>query len=443
MTQPHVLNDYVRLGYVFVPNSSDPPAPALLRIDEHAGIDVDIPLLPGAYPPHSLDNPAPSPEYLHFKDDRGLLTLGGCHGRGHRWNSASGCGRKFLRAAFAVKGADFSDESTKQVHGVRSQLAGLHAWMGWQITTMTIKNDAEDNIEEVGISKRIVAATVVSEGSYTVRFAPTVKTRDFDFTGEETHYDTLADQPTSWDSHLVLHSAIRNLVALSLWHPVDYVSHEVQHPSESRQLPNGDEPPMPWRTLHYLHRTRRTHNVSPTEPRVQSEHFTYNDVGENGVKRWFELSRSHSRTIAPLMSHLYLTGLPVETQMTHIGICLEALRFADRIGTGESQGVANGESIANRASALAGGVGESVVNILGGADRWGSRFADAYNGVKHANRPSVDPGELFWLVRSGALVARACLLQRIGVPSESFNRLRNSAWWHPMKEGIANSATIT
>ncbi|MFJ8201955.1 ApeA N-terminal domain 1-containing protein [Micromonospora chalcea] len=442
MNQPFVLNDYVRLGHIFVSDSSEPPTPALVRIDENAGIDIDIPVAPASRQPFLLDDPAPSPEYLHFKDDRGVLTLGGCRVRGHRSNSASGSGRKSLQAAFAVSGSNFSDASVKQVRGLRSEIAGLHGWMGWQMTTMTIKNGANEETEEVGITKKVLAATVINEGSYAVRFAPLVKMKDFAFSGDETHCETLAEQATSWDSHLALHSAIRDLIAISLWHPVDYLSHEVQHPGEPRRLPSGKEFPPPWRSLHYLHATRRTHNVSPSEPRIQAEHFTYNDLGEGGVKRWFELSRSHSRGIAPLMSHLYLTGLPVETQITHIGISLEALRFADRIKAGDSIGSANSESIASRASGLARDVGESIVSILGDVDHWGSRFAAAYNGVKHANRPSADPAETFWLVRSGALVARARLLQGMGIPSASFNRLQYSSWWHPMKEGVASSVGL-
>ena len=170
---------------------------------------------------------------------------------------------------------------------------------------------------------------------------------------------------------------------------------------------------------------------------MQAEHFGYWDLTNRGVKRWMEINASHRRAIAPLMSHLYLSGLPIEAQMSHIGACLEALRFAELLREGQSRQAASQEPIKVRVQHLVELAAEPVASLVGDSQKWSQAFALAYNAVKHASRDPVDPADTFWLVRSGALVSRTRLLQSAGVPDSAFARLTSSSWWHPMKEGVA------
>ncbi|BBH70058.1 hypothetical protein ACTI_67430 [Actinoplanes sp. OR16] len=438
MSQPHILDQNARLGFVEIPGSPEGPMPALVRIEDDDGIDVDIPFSPTRAVENIFGRLPKTPPYLHFRDNKGGLTFGDCYGRRNTMDMGTRYGRWSIRAAFAVEGDDFTDDAVKKVVKIQSELTGIHQWMSWPNTFMTLKEGPDGSTEEVGITKKVLASVEVHDGDTRLRIIPTFRTKDFAFSGEDSTIETYTAEATSWADHFPLHYAIRTLVALCFWQSADFLSHRLRHSGEEPTLPNGAKKAPPLRRLHFLHHTRRTSRATRPPVEAKSEHIYFSDLGTDGIGRFIELSRTHARAIAPLMSYLYLTENPVETQMTHVGICLEALRYADRVRAGDSPNAANAESISARALALANGAPGVIKDLLGDTGEWSRKLADSYNSVKHANRSPFDPGDTFWLARSGALLARVCLLQRAGVQDEAIGRFARSPWWHPMKEGVAS-----
>jgi len=434
---PTQLDDAERLGFISDPGSTDDPWPARVRIEPDTGILIDVPVSPRHFPLPQLMNIPQPPPILTFADEQGRLTLGDCRGLSIKRLSGTGCSRWSIQAAYAVAGADHPDESVKQIEALRSTLTGLHDWMGWRNTTMTVRENIQGGTDEVTIRKEMLESIRIPAADVNVVLTPSVGMRDFEFTGDSTDLTSESAEPLSWVEHFKAHHSLRNLIALCVWEPVDFVGHEVRHPGPGRRLVSGKVLPPPWRDLFYVHHSRRVRGVAPAEPTVRAEHFGYWDLTEADVRTWMEINTSHRRAIAPLMSHLYLKGLPVETQMSHVGACLEALRFADLCLAGRPRRAAANEPIGFRAKCLAEQMPEPVASLIGDASNWSGALARSYNSVKHANRDPVDPADLFWLVSSGALVARTRLLQLAGISDDAFRRLKSSGWWKPMQEAVA------
>jgi len=53
--------------------------------------------------------------------------------------------------------------------------------------------------------------------------------RGAEFTGDSTSLTSESEERISWTEHFKTHYALRNLIALCVWAPVDFLGHEVRH----------------------------------------------------------------------------------------------------------------------------------------------------------------------------------------------------------------------
>jgi hypothetical protein len=74
-----------------------------------------------------------------------------------------------------------------------------------------------------------------------------------------------------------------------------------------------------------------------------------------------------------------------------MGIAIEALAYLELVRDGLSASKANGTPMSARAERAARLAGRHFSSLAGGdVPMWAQAFSDAYNGVKHVNRPMPD-----------------------------------------------------
>jgi hypothetical protein len=97
----------------------------------------------------------------------------------------------------------------------------------------------------------------------------------------------------------------------------------------------------------------------------------------------------------------------------------EAIAYVLALDAGCSDKQAAREPHVDRLGRIASGVPEALMPHL---DSWPQRSADAYNGVKHANRDLPDQLTMANVQRENCLVFRLWIARNIGVPTEVLAR---------------------
>lgn len=141
------VTEFPRLGYLWENGEPDrPEVPALLHFSQERGLYVEVPFTSGSHEGAGRwfgRNPQECPERLLFQDHELDLHLFGVHvasqGRDPRYEPGLGG----LRTEFAVEDRDRSDVEYADVAAVRSEIDGLHEFMGWRLTEMDFSSPPE------------------------------------------------------------------------------------------------------------------------------------------------------------------------------------------------------------------------------------------------------------------------------------------------------------
>ena len=213
---------------------------------------------------------------------------------------------------------------------------------------------------------------------------------------EKLYVETRYDEARAWDDHLQTHSALRDLITLSQWAPEHFEDLQCLHESDPIRTMDGTARGDQWMPV----LTTLVDVRTPTESTRRRHHLIeFDDLGPEGVSRWLDLTQSFARAVDPITSSAYLEGVTIEVRLAQLGIGLEALGYLLLILDGKPPTTANRTNFEKRLLRI----GERIKDVVPfDISDWAHGTAEAYNGVKHANRTLPDPVEIAnrWRERS-------------------------------------------
>lgn len=198
--------------------------------------------------------------------------------------------------------------------------------------------------------------------------------------------------------------------------------HSVQHPADAYIYRDGDER-MFWRPV--------TSGQEKTAVRPKRRHhlITYEDLGPDGLRRWFAIWARLQRVIDPIVSSIDMRNVTPVALLAQVGPGVEALGYELSRRDGMSRKKAGRVILASRFARILADVGD--VLPFDGAD-WAARMVSTYNGIKHANRDMPDLLDVLNAERECVLIVRAWCALQIGVDRAVLReRIREDAQSQP------------
>lgn len=356
------------------------------------------------------------PDELLYYDSSGTVALLGCTSGPARWNFRFGTGT--IRARFAVEGAHDPAHYVK-INGLRSEIDGLSHWIGIAAhsTEVSLPSDGKPlqvtttmtSVDDIPLARSLNLKVAV-RGSAPGAWSPEVTYRSQAFV------ETQTSRKHDWSDHLEHHTALRDLLRVAAWKPINFQSHHATSTNERMPLSDGREVSL-WHEV----RTVTTGISDPTWRQGDRFLFSFADITRVGVAKWLILSRSYRRGIEPFVRLLDLEGATVDAVLSQLGIAIEAIGYQALIDSGRSPGGANRTTVERRIDHLLG----EVAGTLTFADATFARnFTESYNSIKHANRPQVDPGIKIENLRNGVELIRTWIALRLGVKSNDLRSRR-------------------
>jgi hypothetical protein len=224
---------------------------------------------------------------------------------------------------------------------------------------------------------------------------------------DESYVETRAARPRDWEEHLQVHQAVRELLNIATWQPFRY--HQILVSRDDDPVRTiGDMVSERWCTVKtYALRA----NVSPQgNPRYW---FGYGDIRSTGFRRWLKLRDKYKRATTPMLSLVASSRSElIESRLNQSSISLEALGYQLALDAGKSESAARKLTYEARLEIIANAIPVSPV-----MPDWSRRAADAYNGVKHANRAMPATRDMLRVLLENTLTFRVWAAHRLGVPT--------------------------
>lgn len=433
------VTEFPRIGYLWENGETTRhEVPALLHFDQERGLYIEVPFTSGSHEGSGRwfgRSAVQCPEQLLFQDHELDLHLFGVRvartGRDPRYEPGLGG----LRAEFAVEDRDRSDVEYADVAAVRSEIDGLHEFVGWRLTEMDFSSppDASGPVLRVTSQK---AAEVGEIDGLMISLAAThwagQDRPNVSAVGESTVLRTVSKTPRPVEDHLRVHEALRDLLALVCWRPFDFSNVEVQREDAPARSLAGTALHAQWRQVHSPYLTRRDRR--DPKPEV---HFTdvwgpasFNAIGTGGLMTWLGRHEELARFVDPLVALQFAPVLTPELALMQTSIAAEALAYLRAIRAGVDEKSAAHESFESRLRGLVRGQPLNIGDVVGDQEAWIVAAKNAYNGVKHANLPLPERPlpTLIALTMTGLL--RSHLLLELGVDRDTIGELtKNQSWW--------------
>ncbi|MDR0788177.1 MAG: hypothetical protein LBG44_09985 [Gemmatimonadota bacterium] len=357
------------------------------------------------------------PKSVLFLDPDGPVGLVGIHSLLSRpkfnVSIAGISGEGLLAVDFAVLGTG-SCAAYESINGLLSEVEGLGEWIGHRSLGRELLEQTKGSWPE-SVTVRLKEPPPIRV-THSLQFQIVRRSSlggDQMTISEQTLAHTQFEESVDWNDHLHIHFRVRDLLRVSAWKPLNFVSHDVMSISDPARDLDGKAYGEQWLPV-ITHRT----GIEPatTKPNDPDYLFWFADVGEAGVRRWLDLSRAFEREMYTLTRLLNLKGASLEAHIAQVGIGFERLGYALLIKSGETEKKAKDASIASKIKA----VSSEVSDVLPfSAEKFPKLLADAYNGVKHPNRAYPESQELLLAYRQAVQVFRAWVALRLDVPKST------------------------
>jgi len=349
-----------------------------------------------------------APTQLLFSDVHGHVLLIGCYARGYHAN-AFGPGQGTVHARYAILQAD-GKASYESIHGLQSSVTGLRRWLGvtsWHgtitrpDTRIILESVNQDPIDFGNFGDTHLMA--VPSAGWSQNFAKEAEQEITDVL----RLKTITAEPQAWEAHLDVHRAMRDLLVISSWqqqavHPV-----LAMRTDEGQLVRDGKEPDYLWRNL-VSARQEPSVELTATTPHL----IRYSDLGIDGIARFIQLRTDYQRALKPILSSNALRDVTPETLLAHTIPGLEALAYLLDLKGGMEEPKAAYRPLRQRFDRILADV-QSCLPFSG--ETWKNNTVDAYNGVKHANKPTLDEVDILNAWRESVLVVRAWVAVELGI----------------------------
>lgn len=361
------------------------------------------------------------PNQMAFADAFGTVRLVGCRSAGADGLIFGDMGVGRIRADIAILGGKRADDYSK-IHALRSEITGLAEWVGLESIHRGDRVQVENGFYAVDFHVESPSSVPIP-GHEGLTFTPWWATEPSPgklTLHEKLYVETRYDEARAWDDHLQLHSAVRDLVTLSQWMPEHFEDLRCLHEADPIRTMDGIARGDNWMPVI----TALVDVRAPTRTTRRRRHLIeYGDLKAEGVGKWLDLRKTFTRAVDPIASSSYLEGASIEVLLAQLGIGLEALGYKLLILDGKTSKSANGTDFETRLLRI----GEIIKDVVPfNVANWARGTAQAYNGVKHANRTLPDPIEIANCWRESALAFRAWLALELGVyPADLKNRIEH------------------
>lgn len=347
------------------------------------------------------------PRTLMFEDPSGSVVLVGCVADDGRSNLSVGNGR--IIPNFAVLGG--RNLGYDHINGLRSEISGLSAWTDVKSMMVTPRVDSQGRVQEVDVHLEAAAESRLAR-AMNLTLRPTWRTTYPDDAGTLSAHDvvqlqTHVTKPASWDDHLSVHEAIRELLALSSWQRVGFSSLAANRLDDPERFMSGDVIRPRWAEV-------RTHLLRTDEEWTGHPQFLFgfSDIATAGIHRWLKLRTQFRRAMQPLTFLADQRVAHWDVRIVQSGIALEALGHELAC----EGGLRRGKQITYN-TALDHIIDTLVFNPLIDTEQWKKQSKACFMGIKHADRTTPDALTIANTYRENLLVARFWLAGRLGTNS--------------------------
>jgi hypothetical protein len=422
-----LLVDVPRIGWYFdgLPDEVTPPTATMLR-DDGKRITLTLPWrseitkgqverwfhAKGTFfgdDPDRTKYAYEVPQNLTFVDVDGPVALVGCRAAGARNRIAAiSVGQGTIAVQLVVLGTD--SMKYKKINSVRTEIPELASWTGVSSIDERVTRSADGRAQRLDLTLEAASSITLSR-RLNLRISPSWRA-DRPAPGQHRLHDTLfvetsTANPRAWEEHLDAHQAVRDLMSVAAWEPFGYRQVLARRTDDPQRTVSGEAVGERWCDV-------RTYAVRPARSTSARTAFLFGftHVGARGFGRWARLRRRFERGVGPLVGLLNVNDAHVDTALTQSSTGLEAIGYQLALDSGHSPKQAKDIPLGARLEMIRASLAMPVVR----AD-WATRAADAYNGVKHANRQLPERTTSLNIVRENILIFRAWVATMIGVPT--------------------------
>lgn len=352
------------------------------------------------------------PAQAWFVDPHGVICFVQPHGRS---NSFGVLCEGRLRFSYAVEvghvGARYD-----RINAMQSRIEGLEEWMPLTSVSHDYVPEDDSSLSSTFTLRRQEPVRIARALNAQIR--PTYSFTASPIPGEtkfqdEVRVKTSAAKARSWYDHIDVHQGIRDLLVVAGWRDYGTWDMSVSRHDDPKRALAGNPLGERWARV-------STYAVSKPAGKDQRNRylFDFDDVGALGIRRWFRLRNLHRRGIAGMIHSVGMHGVALETAVSEAGAAMEHLGYRIALERNEAPG-RHLESHLRRVSE------QGACDLAIDLDTWPARFADAYNTVKHPDRPDRWSAlDLSNVLRESRLVFRAWVARRLGVTKTALERKR-------------------
>ena len=249
--------------------------------------------------------------------------------------------------------------------------------------------------------------------------------------------ETKVKNARSWEEHLMVHSAVWDLISIAAWKPFSVAKLGVCRGDDLGRTSRG----MTERWSQVA--THRLPQYSDDDKRSLSFLFWYDNIGARGVNRWLRLRKTYAAALDPFLSILRSDEPWSNANVVQIGIALEKLGYLIDIKKNEGAHL-NGQDQLSFMKALQvilddmpvtpfvgddepeNEVHENELSVDDTSDAWKANIRAAYMGLKHADCELPDSLDLINALRKSILVVRFWVAHQLGVHENVLKEGRKS-----------------
>ncbi len=346
------------------------------------------------------------PTQVWFQDPHGVICLVEPRGRSLSFTTLQE-GRLRFAYAIAVGGVGIRYD---RINAMQSRIEGLDEWIPISsIEHEYIQENGSPNRSvfsvrhqpPVNISRKLNAQILPS---YSFSSSPVPGKTEL---ADEMRVKTSASRARPWQEHLDVHRGVRDLLVVAGWRDYGTWNLSVSRVDDPERALAGNSIGDSWARV-------STYAMSKGSGTGHSNRFLFDfaDVGAQGLGRWLRLRQRHRRGIAGMIHSVGMSGVALETSISEAGAALEYLGYGIAVERSEKPG----RHLATHLRRVA---GQSECDMGIDLDTWPNRFADAYNTVKHPDRPKDwDTLDLHNVLREARLVFRTWVARRLGASVE-------------------------